>query len=146
MTKPKRHAIKYGPDIPIQPLQDWVAGQLAINPCVNDLARRMGIQPRTLLRIRNGEQTGKLTVAPNVRKPVLIRTNMWARYRVEDMLERAGADFFDVYPQFRHEVEFELEPDCWCEECRDVTTPIGGVCPWCDQMVSKPQAGLEEAA
>jgi len=108
-----------------------------------NLAVQMGITDRTLHRIRNGIGTGK-RLGPSGHQAYTYGITTWARFRVEDMLHLAGADFYDVYPEFQHERDVVLEPECWCPSCREVVTPMDGVCLWCDEVLTKPQ--LEDAA
>lgn len=145
--QPKNYKRKYtrtrhGPQIPLKPFQDWIEQQLGdgddIGACAR-LAQRLGTTDRSLHRIRHGIACGKKDG-----QSFTFTVDTWGRFRIEDMLHRAGADFYDVYPEFAHERDVELEPDAWCEGCRDVVTPVNGICLWCDGVVSKPQ--FEDAA
>ncbi len=60
-------------------------------------------------------------------------TETFRRATVEDALEHAGLRLEDVYPEFA--VDVVLEPDAFCGLCREMVTPIDGVCPWCDTEV-----------
>lgn len=80
---------------------------------------------RKLRRIRNGQTQGGLP------------TSLLERQLVEDALNRAGVLIEDVYPELAEDVP--LEPDEFCIPCWDWSTPINGVCPWCETT-------LEEAA
>lgn len=121
-----------GPRIPAEPFVTWLHGELerlrhdqtiahteqsAHKPPVNQaLADRLGISARRLhdyLHRVGDEQPDTVF-----------------RSRVEDMLENAGLQLWEVYPDLIDDVE--LEPDAYCERCRDTVSPIGGLCPWCD--------------
>ena len=69
-------------------------------------------------------------------------TDTFRRDTVEDALDHAGVPFEDVYPDLA--VDVVLEPDVFCGRCREMVTPIGGVCPWCDRRLRVP--GEREAA
>lgn len=87
------------------------------------LAFRLGVDPRTMhryLRALDGGDHPATTLS---------------RDSVEDMLHRAGEDFYAVYPDYLHERDIELEPDQWCPWCQQTTTPMGGICLWCDHRV-----------
>ena len=84
------------------------------------LAHRLGIEPRTLWRYLHrldGSDQPTATIS---------------RYAVEDMLTRAGEDFYALYPEYEHERDVELEPDGWCPHCQELTTPVEGKCLWCE--------------
>jgi hypothetical protein len=146
--QPKNYQRKYtrrtnGPQVPLKPFQDWIESELATRPddtsAVGWLAQRLGTTDRSLHRIRHGIACGKRDGAA-----FTFHVDTWGRYRIEDMLHRAGADFYDVYPGFAHERDVVLEPESWCPTCREVVTPMDGVCLWCDEVLTKPQ--LEDAA
>jgi hypothetical protein len=93
------------------------------------LAYRLGIEDRTLWRYLNGwDGTGR-------------PTRTLPRHPVEDMLHRAGEDFYVVYPQYADERDIELEPDVWCKCCKQTTTPLHGICLWCDRRVVDADGG-----
>jgi hypothetical protein len=137
--------VRGGPRIPAEPFVAWCEQRLrvlakdgAIGILPSDarqrtmiargartvLAYRLGIEDRTLWRYLNGWDS--------VARP----TRTLPRHPVEDMLHRAGEDFYAVYPQYAHERDIELEPDVWCAMCKQVTTPLDGVCLWCDRRVA----------
>jgi hypothetical protein len=57
---------------------------------------------------------------------------VWPRSLVEDALHHVDPDlFYQVYPEFAHEMDVEIELDAWCPFCEEMVTPINGLCPWC---------------
>src|SRR4051812_10610355 len=54
---------------------------------------------------------------------------------VEDALDHAGVLFGDLYPDIVAAEAVEPEPRRWCPTCAEMTTPIGGCCPWCETRV-----------
>lgn len=135
-----------GPKIPLAPLTAWCHEQVEIaarrrahlDPSrtnrlygpTAELADRLGIQVRVLNRLMRGVyagcQDGHKGEFP---------TDTIARYYVEDLLVRAGVDFYDLYPELEGERDIKLEPDAWCRCCREFVTPIFGCCPWDDTPV-----------
>lgn len=146
MTNPHR-----GPRIPIAPIRDWVNEQIRaeanrqmlsvawgagvpgivqeVGP-VTQIAARLGVHIRCLNRIKRGMYAG----ARNGVKGEY-PTDTISRYYVEDMLTRAGVDFYDIYPELESERDIALEPDGWCKCCREFVTPINSLCPWDDTPV-----------
>lgn len=158
---------KGGPRIPLEPFIGWCETKLVeyggpdalkvkmnaggrFNPDATGardrLAAKLGIASRTLWRYTHWRDScGRpTTVAP--------------RWYVEDMLERAGLRFSDLYPGSFEKApgergpardvlryidllgnccdeEIELEPDAWCRCCREFVTPIFGCCPWDDTPI-----------
>lgn len=90
------------------------------------LAGRLGVEVRTLWRYLHRLDTEG--------RP----TTTLSRYSVEDMLNRAGEDFYAVYAQLEHERDIELEPDVFCPRCGEMTTPHEGTCLWCGRRVVRP--------
>lgn len=57
------------------------------------------------------------------------------------VLDHAGIDIGDVYPELA--VDVALEVDAFCPRCHEIVTPIAGECPWCDGPV-KDKAGRDK--
>jgi len=133
MAKPRG-----GPRIPSKPFVDWlweqrrvldrdpsrwvtdVAGRATEHAPTRTLAARCGVCERTLHRYMKGLDSNS--------DP----TDVLGRYLVEDILHRAGVDFYSLYPEFEHERDIELEPEAWCDKCLDIVTPLDDRCPWCN--------------
>lgn len=145
-----------GPKIPMAPFSAWCNDQIQqatkrqggrlvgwdrvrSDTCgpAGELADRLGIHIRCLNRLRRGVYAGS-----QARRKGEFPADTISRYYVEDLLARAGVDFYDVYVDLAHERDIELEPDGWCSCCREYVTPIRGLCPWDDTPVD----GLEMAA
>jgi hypothetical protein len=92
----------------------------------------LGINARVLNRIKRGRYAG----SQNNRKGEY-PTEWIGRAYIEDMLWRAGVDFYDVYPELEGERNVELEEDGFCKQCHEFVTPIGGLCPWDDTPVDR---------
>lgn len=136
-----RHA---GPRIPLAPFTAWCNEQVELavkrrgvtsvfsdgyGPCA-EVADRLGIDVRVLNRLMRGMYAG----SQNRRKGEFPADTI-SRYYVEDLLARAGVDFYGLYPEFAYEQDIEIEPDEFCRECGEYVTPIKGFCPWCDTNV-----------
>lgn len=87
------------------------------------LARRMGVSSRCVQRYRSSVNSDGNKV------------DSYYRNLVEDMLEHYGVPFEDIYPELTTDVE--IEEDLWCFTCDQATTPIKGVCPWCETVLRK---------
>lgn len=66
-----------------------------------------------------------------------VPTERVPRPLVEDALARAGVDFYEVYTEFAHERDIEIEPAAWCPNCQEHVTPIKGECPWDGWRISE---------
>jgi hypothetical protein len=137
-----------GPRIPMAPFTAWCNDQVEqaakragaprgwdvarsnMYGAATDVAERLGVHIRILNRLRRGMYAG----SKDHRKGEFPADTI-SRYYVEDLLTRAGTSFYDVYPEFAHERDIELEPDEFCLQCGEYTTPIQGCCPWCDTRV-----------
>jgi hypothetical protein len=75
-----------------------------------------------------------------------ISTDRFPRPVVEDALFVLGVDFYEVYPEFAHERDIEIEPAAWCPACREHVTPIQGECPWDGWAISEGHMNLKAAA
>jgi hypothetical protein len=133
-----------GPQIPYAPFTAWCNQQVELaskgrginsfytdkyGPCAA-VADRLGIHVRILNRLMRGVYAGSRDSCKGE-----FPTDTISRYYVEDLLARAGVDFYEVYPQFEHERDIKLEPDAWCRCCAEYVTPVDGVCLWCDSSV-----------
>lgn len=129
------------PQVPIGPVKDWCHTQVRLLASRHDphdprygphqeLADRMGLNSRALYRIMQGHYSG----ARNGRKGEFPAETISRNY-VEDMLTRAGVDFYSVYPELEYERDIALEPDEFCRRCGEWITPIEGFCPWCESNV-----------
>lgn len=95
------------------------------------LAGRIGVAERTLYRYRKSLNSEN--------QP----TETFARDVVENALERLDFRFEDVYPEIAAAEDIALEDDAYCAGCREIVTPIDGICPWCErQTTSKIPARL----
>jgi hypothetical protein len=86
---------------------------------------------RKLYRYRYGVLEGSVNGEKKTR-----RTEWYPRELVEDALHMAGVDFYSMYPEFAHEQNIPLEETAWCPSCAGHTTPVAGVCPWCEWRIS----------
>lgn len=135
-----------GPRIPAKPFVDWLHRELARlskdetivhigqasgdRPINRALADRLGITARRLNNyLRSCDGSGR-------------PTESFFQERIEDLLEHAGLRLWDVYDDLSFD-DIVLEPDAYCEKCRDIVTPIRGECPWCDTTIG--QGGLRAA-
>lgn len=88
---------------------------------------------RRLFRYRNGvteTARGKRTDGKKAR--CTLPVDEYPRSIVEDACDSARPGlFYELYPEFAHEMDVTLEPDAWCPFCEQDVTPIGGLCPWC---------------
>lgn len=105
-------------------------------PAVRLLASRLGCSERTLLRYRRQVEERKRGVASF--------TDEFGLRDVDRMLLHAGVEFWEVARVARergvggweaYELDVELEPEVVCPTCRDLSTPIEGVCPWCESVL-----------
>ena len=127
--------MRKGGRIPAAPFAGWVNSQLAAlggwavtggsaegRGPVQMLANRLEVTARSAYRwSRSLDGDGR-------------PTDSFARDPVEDALERfdpGGGLFASLYPEVVVADEVELEPDIFCEGCREMVTPIDGLCPWC---------------
>lgn len=122
-----------GPRIPCEPFATWLDGQLRLLAADFDdphaqLSSSLGIVDRTLWRFMHHRDSNGHP------------SKVFGRYAVEDILTRAGVSFYDLYPEYEHERDIVLEPDSWCSSCATTTTPIDGVCPWCETVTVAPLA------
>lgn len=99
------------------PFRAWMESWLDANEHnLTALAQLLGLSARRLHRWR--------------RESVCL-----SRTEVEDAFHLAGIDLGEVYPEYdlSHIV---LEPERYCPKCRETTTPIHGICPWCETDVA----------
>lgn len=131
------------PTLPAAPFVRWLREQSDIighdysllgagipAPPVNTaLAKRLGVVPRTIYRyLRSLDGAGR-------------PTDTYERKQIEAVLTRAGVDFFEIYPDLDDlDLDLELEVDEYCPRCREITTPINGICPWCETQVRRDAA------
>jgi hypothetical protein len=140
-----------GPRISMAPFTAWCNEQVELaakrrgalsvfsdryGPCA-EVADKLGVHVRVLNRLVRGMYAGSRD-----RRKGEFPAETISRYYVEDLLSRAGVSFYNVYPEFAHEQDIELEPDAWCRCCAEYVTPLNGLCLWCDTPVD----GLEMAA
>jgi hypothetical protein len=137
-----------GPRIPMAPFAAWCNDQVQqaakrtegisgwdvarnnMYGSVAAVADRLGIDVRNLNRLCRGMYAG----SRNRRKGEFPADTI-SRYYVEDLLTRAEVSFYEIYPEFAHERDIELEPGAWCRCCAEYVTPVDGICLWCDTPV-----------
>lgn len=66
-----------------------------------------------------------------LRKGAFRRTGVIDRAIAENIVDRAGGEWWRLYPD-EHD---QLEDEAFCERCHELVTPIDGVCPWCEDNV-----------
>lgn len=134
--------------LPLAPFQAWVderiqraaleaggaaaaTGVAAVRRVAHELfpGRSTAAAERQLQRVRSGSRSSSRN---GVKGQVAVDT--WPAAEVDAALTNAGAHLADVYPDL-YEPELELEPDCFCDRCHDVVTPIDGRCPWCEGSI-----------
>jgi hypothetical protein len=118
-------------------IRGWDVARSNMYGATTAVADRLGVHVRIFNRLARGMYAGSQNSCKGEFKADTI-----SRYYVEDMLTRAGVDFYDVYPDLEFERDIELEPDAFCRQCGEYVTPIQGCCPWCDTGVD----GMEMAA
>lgn len=92
-------------------------------PATSILADRLGVAERTVYRYKNSLDGDN--------RPI----ETYPRNIIEDLLERLDIPFEDVYSEIAAAEDIELEPDRYCAACKEIVTPIDGVCPWCQRTV-----------
>jgi hypothetical protein len=113
--------------VPAGPFRMWINQQYenlvrsgADGPRI-ELAGRLGIAEKTLKRYCDGVNDAGDPVED------------YERERVEEMLNRVEVHFRELYPD--HDPDIVLEPDVYCTRCEESTTPLNGVCLWCNGTV-----------
>jgi hypothetical protein len=155
---------KGGEYVPAQPFADWINARVA-----SYQAQETGMAAHQLTAVkRTAEDLGWGSHDGGIRKLYRYRhmlrtvggggsraravaqrdipTDKFPRPVVEDALFTAGVDFYEMYPQFAHERDIELEPAAWCPNCRSHVTPIQGECPWDGWRISDGHMNLRAAA
>jgi hypothetical protein len=142
-----------GEHIPAAPFIAWLEDQidkirrddtLRDSECMKEvpaeriLADRLGVAPRIFYRYRRGLISGSRNGIKGD-----YPTETFTRASVENMLDRVGKALADLYPDLDEDIE--LEPDLPCPTCREVVTPLGGCCPWCDTALRADAHGKRAA-
>ena len=153
---PKRGQI-LGENIPAKPFADWLNARVKFHEARINAAMplTLGFPPRGPLSptAQTARELGwegeaglkKLWRHRNMmrdrsinRKSVLVPTEWVRRDVVEEALHRAGVGLWEVYAELVEDIV--LEPERWCDVCEEVTTPVDGVCPWCENVPDRRMA------
>lgn len=86
---------------------------------------------RRLNRHRNGLRAGSDDGAKGD-----FPTDTYPLAIVQDALEQIGQPIAELYPQLAAAEEVSLEAEVHCATCDEQTTPIEGICPWCETPVA----------
>jgi hypothetical protein len=87
---------------------------------------------RKLYRYRHmRKETARGSRRNGTRVGVVFDQTHFPRCEVEEALHFAGVSFWELYPEIAAAEDVPLEPEMVCWECKDLVTPINGLCPWC---------------
>ena len=155
-------ARKISEPIPPEPFQEWLLARIEYHQQRAEAeGRQYGITPaagavqrvceeigwewtdtsaRRLYRWRHGVTDSKVGGRHGKRVTIPRKVGL-ERGEVEDALQAAGVDFYELYPEFAHERDGGPEPEAWCPGCRDHVLVVHNaheepVCIWCDWKIS----------
>ena len=130
--------------IPAAPFVEWLAVELrrlrAMESLRLDERYQKRVPSNTVLARRLGMSVKALYRYSRSINDANEHVDVFERNRVEDALDRADRRLFaQLYPEVAVRSDVELEPDIFCESCRETVTPIDGCCPWCTPEPGHPQ-------
>ncbi len=104
-------------ELDLEPFREWAAGRIRAHDGIEAWAARVGMDGTNLRRYA-------LVDTPQARAGIALEL-------ADRILTADGtARLEDIWPQFADEPT--LEPEAFCPRCRELVTPIGGRCPWCE--------------
>lgn len=135
------------PTVPAAPFSGWLRDRIAeyeASAATEHEKKQVGASVRLAAELGWGTSEGgvrrlyryKNAVKERTAKSKTVKWNeaasVWPRSDVEDACHNIDPDlFYELYPEFRHERDIDLEPDAWCPFCKEMVTPVDGLCPWC---------------
>jgi hypothetical protein len=122
----------YMEKVPAAPFVAWVNGELERRARLDEGANGSGAMKALAMSLRvNGRTVYRWKNSLDSERDQVVTE--YPRRAVENALLLADVTFEDLYPEVVAAEDVDLEADAFCSSCRDVVTPIAGVCPWCDK-------------